>query len=65
MERASGRFLLNQLGSLYQTKTGDVIKATTVGNVISAYLNGVLMGQAIDNVLKTGNPEMGFSERIL
>jgi hypothetical protein len=56
-------YLLNQQGSQYQAKTGDVIKATIVGNVISAYLNGVLMGQATDNVFTSGNPGMGFNEK--
>ena len=55
-------YLLNQSGSQYQAKTGDVIKATVVGNVISAYKNGVLMGQATDSTFTTGNPGMGFNE---
>jgi hypothetical protein len=56
-------YLLNQSGSQYQAKTGDVIKATAVGNVISAYKNGVLMGQATDNTFTSGNPGMGFNEQ--
>ena len=56
-------YLFNQKGSQYQAKPGDIIKATVVGNVISAYKNGVLIGQATDNVFKSGNPGMGFNER--
>ena len=35
-----------------------------VGNVISAYKNGILVGQATDNVFTSGNPGMGFNERV-
>jgi hypothetical protein len=56
-------YLLNQSGAQFQAKTGDVVKATVVGNVISAYKNGVLMGQATDNIFKSGNPGMGFNEQ--
>ena len=55
-------YLLSQSGSQYQVKTGDVIKATIVGKVLSAYKNGVLMGQATDSTFTTGNPGMGFNE---
>ena len=40
--------------------TGDVIKATIVGNVISTYINGLLMARATDNTIATGRPGMGF-----
>jgi hypothetical protein len=56
-------YLLNQSGSKFQAKTGDVVKATAVGNVISAYKNGLLMGQATDNTFTSGNPGMGFNEQ--
>ena len=39
---------------------GDVIFATIVGNVISAYCNGVLQARSIDNVYTNGNPGIGF-----
>jgi hypothetical protein len=49
-------------GSAYGVKTGDVFKATIVGNVITAYINGVLKAQVTDpnNVWRTGHPGMGF-----
>jgi hypothetical protein len=56
-------YLLNQSGSQYQAKTGDIIKAKVVGNIISAYKNGVLMGQATDKTFTSGNPGMGFNEQ--
>ncbi len=56
-------YLLNQKGIQYHATTGDVIKATIVGNVISAYKNGVLMGQVTDNTFTSGNPGIGFNER--
>ena len=39
---------------------GDLVKATAVGNVITGYINGVQVIQAIDNTYGSGNPGMGF-----
>lgn len=55
--------LSNPLGPQYQVKAGDVVKATMVGHVITAYKNGVKMGQAIDSTYATGKPGMGFNEQ--
>ncbi|HTG04552.1 MAG TPA: hypothetical protein VK635_10930 [Bradyrhizobium sp.] len=43
--------------------SGDVIKATIVGNVISTYINGVLRAQATDSTFTTGQPGIGFFTR--
>jgi hypothetical protein len=43
--------------------SGAVIKATIVGNVISTFINGVLMAQATDNTYSTGQPGIGFFTR--
>jgi hypothetical protein len=56
-------YLANLSGSQYQVKAGDAVKATIVGHVITAYKNGVKMGQAIDSVYATGKPGMGFNEQ--
>jgi hypothetical protein len=48
----------NYLGRHLQT--GDVIKATIVGNVISAYINGQLMARAVDSAITSGQPGIGF-----
>lgn len=56
-------YLANISGSQYQVKAGDVIKATMVGHVITAYKNGMKMGQAIDSTYATGRPGMGFNEQ--
>jgi hypothetical protein len=45
-------------------KTGDVVKATIVGNEIKTYKNGVLMGTAKDNTYIHGNPGFGFNEGV-
>ena len=60
---AIGNFtmLRNASGEQYGVQTGDVVKATIVGNVISAYKNGVLMGTATDSAFATGSPGMGFN----
>jgi len=39
---------------------GDVVKATIVGNVITAYVNGVAQGHVTDNTYANGSPGMGF-----
>lgn len=51
-------------GAKYGVTTGDVVKATIVGNVITAYKNGVKLAQVTDNTYSTGNPGMGFNEGI-
>jgi hypothetical protein len=40
--------------------TGDVVRATMISNVITAYLNGVKILQATDDTFKTGCPGIGF-----
>ncbi len=40
--------------------SGDVIKATIVGNVISTYINGSLRARAIDSTYTSGQPGIGF-----
>ncbi|HEV8246347.1 MAG TPA: PA14 domain-containing protein [Polyangiaceae bacterium] len=49
-------------GDQYRVTTGDVVKATIAGNVITAYKNGVQMAQVTDTTYATGNPGMGFNE---
>jgi hypothetical protein len=39
---------------------GSVVKATAVGNVITAYINGVQVVQARDDTYTSGNPGIGF-----
>jgi hypothetical protein len=57
-----GRFtyLKEKSGTRYGVADGDVVKATIVGNVITAYINGVQVLQATDDVYALGNPGMGF-----
>ena len=38
-----------------------MVKATIVGNVITAYLNGVEVGTATDATYATGSPGMGMN----
>ena len=40
--------------------TGDVVKATIVGNVISSYVNGTLVAQASDSSFTSGRPGISF-----
>jgi hypothetical protein len=44
-------------------KTGDVLKATVTGGVITAYLNGSQVLQATDRTFTTGSPGIGFFVR--
>jgi len=43
--------------SQYGIANGDVVKATLVGSVITAYINGLQVLQAIDNSHTSGSPE--------
>ena len=55
-------YLVQDHGKQYGVTTGDVVKATIVGNVITAYKNGVQLAQVKDNTYPEGNPGMGFNE---
>jgi hypothetical protein len=54
-------YLLKSIGAQYGVKNGDIISAKVVGNVITAYKNGVVMGSASDNTYADGAPGMGFN----
>jgi len=43
--------------------TGDVVKATISGNVISLYVNGTLLARTTDSAYTTGQPGIGFFTR--
>jgi len=54
--------VLTQLhGYQFGVANGDVVKATIIGNVITAYINGVQKAQVTDSTYTTGNPGMGFN----
>jgi hypothetical protein len=54
-------YLENSTGAQYGIAEGDTVKATIVGDVITAYLNGVVVGTATDATYTTGSPGMGFN----
>ncbi len=54
-------YLFNQRGAQYGIKNGDEVGASIVGNVISAYKNGVRMAWVRDDTFAAGNPGMGFN----
>jgi hypothetical protein len=39
---------------------GDVVRASIIGNVITAFINGTQVAQATDTTFTRGNPGMGF-----
>ena len=41
-------------------RNGDTVRASIVGNVITAYINGVQVAQGTDSTFTTGNPGIGF-----
>lgn len=47
-------------GSQYGVASGDVVKATIVGNVITAYINGNQILQVTDSKFSSGKPGIGF-----
>jgi hypothetical protein len=53
-------YLATKEGSAYGVKDGDVVKATVIGDVITAYINGVQILQATDNTYTNGSPGIGF-----
>jgi hypothetical protein len=52
--------LIGGVTNLSKPKTGDVMTATIVGNVITVFYNGTQIAQATDSTYATGNPGMGF-----
>jgi hypothetical protein len=53
-------YLTRGQGSKYGVATGDTVAATAVGDVLTAYVNGVPVLQATDRTFATGNPGLGF-----
>lgn len=53
--------LLHLDGAQYGVQTGDVVLATIVGSVITAYINGVQVAQVTDGTYTSGSPGMGFN----
>jgi hypothetical protein len=54
-------YLFNQRGAQYGIKDGDLVAASIVGHLVTAYKNGVPMGQATDSTFAAGAPGMGFN----
>jgi hypothetical protein len=54
-------YLTRLSGPKYGLVNGDVIEATIRGDTITAYLNKVQVGQAIDSTYHNGSPGMGFN----
>ena len=53
-------YLTRGQGSKYGVASGDTVSATAVGDVLTAYINGVPMLQTTDRTFATGNPGIGF-----
>ncbi len=53
-------YLSRAKGSQCGVSSGDVVKASMAGNVITAYVNGVQVLRASDDTFKSGNPGIGF-----
>jgi hypothetical protein len=48
-------------GQQFGVTNGDIVSATIVGNVITAFKNGVQQGQVTDSTFSSGSPGMGFN----
>ena len=48
-------------GQQFGITNGDTVSATVVGNVITAYKNGVQQGQITDSTYSSGSPGIGFN----
>ena len=53
-------YLSRAKGSQCGVASGDGVKASIIGNVITAYVNGVQVLRATDNTFESGNPGIGF-----
>jgi hypothetical protein len=53
-------YLATQWGRQFRVGEGDVVKATVVGDVITAYVNGAQVLEATDATYSSGNPGIGF-----
>jgi hypothetical protein len=53
-------YLTRGKGSQFGVKTGDVVRATMIGNIITAYINNREVLRASDDSFTTGSPGMGF-----
>ena len=53
-------YLNRASGAKYGVTDGDIVTATAVGNLITAYINGVPVLEATDGTYPTGSPGMGF-----
>jgi hypothetical protein len=53
-------YLKQGVGAHYGVANGDVVKATIVGRMITAYINGVQVLQASDPTYSSGSPGIGF-----
>ena len=47
-------------GSKYGVKTGDVVKASLLGKILTVHINGVQMIQVTDDKFTSGNPGIGL-----
>jgi hypothetical protein len=54
------KYLASQEGAKYRVANGDVVSATIVGDVITAYINGVQVLRAKDETYATGSPGIEF-----
>lgn len=53
-------YLSRAQGAQCGVASGDIVKASIIGNVITAYINGVQVLRATDDTFKSGNPGIGF-----
>jgi hypothetical protein len=53
--------LKQPFGPQYTVVNGDVVKATMIGNTLTAYINGIKVAHAEDTTCKSGSPGMGFN----
>jgi len=53
-------YLVQKEGLQFGVADGDVVRATIVGNMITAYVNGTPLMRATDSTYSSGNPGIGF-----
>ena len=53
-------YLVKNHGQKFGITDGSVIKASIVGNLITVFINDVVVSEVVDNVYASGSPGMGF-----
>jgi hypothetical protein len=58
---ANFTLLADKRGPQFGVNDGDIVRAFIIGDVITAYINGVQMAKVSDDTFSSGNPGIGLN----